>query len=292
MKSIRIMYKYFKKGIILVALVNLSCSDSINISEDNWVKLFNKENLDNWDIKIKGYPLNVNYGNTFRVKDNKLTINYEEYEGWENRYGHIFSKEKFSSYLLVVEYRFIGDQIEEGPSWAFRNNGLMLHSQSAASMKIEQDFPISLEVQLLGGNGSEDRPTANLCTPGTQVIINENLYKPHCYNSTSKTFHGDQWVKVEVLVLKDSLIKHIVEGDTVLVYENPQVDSDDNLFNSNLYKENQLIKDGHIALQSESHPTEFREIVLFNLEKYLNDPHKLGEALRKLQNRDKKNKNP
>lgn len=282
------MCKYFKLGIIWIALLNLSCDESIDVSEDNWVKLFNKENLENWDIKIKDYPLNVNYGNTFSVKDNKLTINYEEYDGWENRYGHIFSKEKFSSYLLVVEYRFTGDQIEGGPSWAIRNNGLMLHSQSAASMKENQDFPISLETQLLGGNGIDERPTANLCTPGTHVTMEGNLYKPHCLNSTSKTFHGDQWVKVEVLVLKDSLIKHIVEGDTVLVYNNPQIDPDDNLFDTNLYNENQLIKDGHIALQSESHPTEFREVVLFNLENYINDPSKLSQVLKKLRNRDKK----
>ena len=113
---------------------------------------------------------------------------------------------------MVVEYRFVGDQIKDGPGWATRNSGMMLHGQSPESMALDQDFPISMEAQLLGGNGKDERTTNNLCTPGTNVVMDGKLFTPHCVISTSKTYHGDQWVKAEVLVLGDSIIKHIVHG--------------------------------------------------------------------------------
>src|SRR4029450_8353842 len=65
--------------------------------------------------------------------------------------------------------------------------------------------------------------TANLCTPGTNVVIDGKLETPHCTNSKSKTYEGDQWVRVEVLVHGDELIRHMVEGETVLEYTKPQI---------------------------------------------------------------------
>jgi hypothetical protein len=79
----------------------------------------------------------------------------------------------------------------------------MLHSPPATSMGKDQDFPISIEVQLLGGLGKGPRTTANLCTPGTNVEMGGKLFTPHCVNSASKTYDGDQWVRVEVEVLGD-----------------------------------------------------------------------------------------
>lgn len=253
--------------------------------KDGWIQLFNGKDLKNWDIKIKGYPLNENFGNTFRVQNGYLTVNYDKYDQWNERYGHIFYKQKFSAYLLVMEYRFTGEQIKGGPGWAFRNSGAMLHSQLASTMKLDQDFPVSLEMQLLGGDGKNDRNTANLCTPGTNVVIKGSLFKPHCINSTSKTYPGDQWVRVEALVLGDSIIHHIVQGDTVLSYTQPQIDGADGLFDPKLFKDKQLIKDGFISLQSESHQVEFRKVELFNLEKYMQDPKKLQLKLQELKNR-------
>lgn len=263
-----------------------SCTSQKNKPlKEEWINLFNGKDLNDWDIKIKGHPLNENYGNTFRIEDGKLVVRYDQYENWNERYGHIFYKEKFSAYLLVVEYRFTGEQIPNGPGWAFRNSGAMLQSQPASTMLLEQEFPISLEAQFLGGNGIDERSTGNLCTPGTNVVMQGELFTPHCVNSTSQTYHGDQWVHVEMLVLGDSVVKHIVEKDTVLVYEKPQIDGSDNSFNDELYDDGQPINDGYIALQSESHPVEFRKVALFNLENYMADPQKLAEVLQVLQQR-------
>jgi len=187
----------------------------------------------------------------------------------------------------VVEYRFTGDQMKDGAGWAYRNSGVMLQGQSPESMELNQDFPISLEEQLLGGNGKDERPTANLCTPGTNVVMNGNLFTPHCVNSTAKTYHGDQWVHVEALVLKDSLIWHIVEGDTVLTYSKPQYDGRDEYVKRAGLPDGGLIPAGTISLQSESHPVEFRRVELFDLEPYLNDPGKLQQVIKRLQKRKK-----
>ena len=53
------------------------------------------------------------------------------------------------------------------------------------------------------------------------------LVTRHCTNSRSKTYHGDQWVTVEIEVHGGGVIKHIVDGETVLEYEKPQLDPKD-----------------------------------------------------------------
>lgn len=245
-----------------------------------WIKLFNGKDLKGWTPKIKDHPVNENYGNTFRVENGILKVSYDQYGGqFKDQFGHLFYKKAFSAYLLVVEYRFTGDQIKDGPGWAFRNSGMMLHGQSPESMAIDQDFPISMEAQLLGGNGKDERTTNNLCTPGTNVEINGKLFTPHCVNSTSKTYHGDQWVTARVLVLGDSLIRHIVGTDTVLVYGKPQYDGKDKWVKRLGLQDGAPIKKGTISLQSESHPVEFRKVELFDLEKFLYDSEKLQKVL-------------
>jgi len=157
-----------------------------------WIALFNGKNLDGWTPKITGYRAGENFGNTFRVENGLLTVNYDHYDKFDGRFGHLFYKQPFSHYLLRVEYRFIGKQLADGPGWAFRNSGIMIHSESPKQMAIDQKFPTSIEVQLLGGSGTGKRPTANLCTPGTNVVMEGKLITRHCTNSTSKTYHGDQ----------------------------------------------------------------------------------------------------
>jgi hypothetical protein len=266
-------------------LLTVACIQQENPGPAEWVELFNGKDLEDWDIKIKGHPLNENFANTFRVEDGKLKVSYAQYEDWGERYGHIFHKQKFSAYLLLVEYRFTGEQIAGGAGWAYRNSGAMLHAQPAKIMKLEQDFPVSVEAQFLGGNGRDPRTTGNLCTPGTHVVIQEELYTPHCVNANSETYHNDRWVNFQALVLGDSIIKHIVEKDTVLVYEKPQIDGSDGLVDVSIYKDRQLLSDGFIALQSESHPIEFRKVMLFNLENYMDDPEGLRNVLKELKNR-------
>ena len=246
-----------------------------------WTSLFNGKDLKDWKVKINGHPLNDNYANTFRVENGAMKVSYDGYSEWKERYGHIFYKKPFSAYVLVVEYRFTGDQIPGGPGWATRNSGAMLHGQSPESMGLNQDFPISLETQFLGGDGKNERTTLNLCTPGTNVFLNGKLFTPHCVNSTSKTYHGDQWVRAEIVVLGDSLIQHRLEGKTVFEYSKPQIGGGNvGNFDPAVKIDGKALKEGYISLQSESHPVEFRKVELFDLKKYMNDPAKLDAKLK------------
>ncbi|MDH4090733.1 MAG: DUF1080 domain-containing protein [Cyclobacteriaceae bacterium] len=271
--------------LLLILLAFIAESPEKNASPQ-WIKLFNGKDLSNWKIKIKDHPLGDNFANTFRVTDGNLTVGYEEYTDFNEQFGHIFYAKKYSSYLLTMEYRFIGDQAKGGPAWAYRNSGAMIHSPAPETMGLNQDFPISIEVQLLGGNGNEDRPTANLCTPGTNVMLNGKLFTDHCINSSSKTYHGDQWVRVDVLVLGDSIIRHIVEGDTVLVYSKPQIGGGAvSNYDPKEKVDGKPLKGGYISLQSESHPVQFRKVELFDLEPYVRDSQKLKSMIRKLSKR-------
>src|SRR5690606_37009852 len=256
---------YTSQGSTLIIIISFLCFSCASKSDREWEQLFNGKDLNNWKVKIKGYDINENFGETFRVEDGILQVRYDQYkDGFEEKYGHIFYDKPFSSYLIGVEYRFVGDQIKNNPGeWAIRNNGIMLHGQDPETMALDQDFPNSIEVQLLGGNGKEERSTANVCTPGTQYVLDGEIVKKHCSNSDSKTFHGDQWVRVEVLVLKDSLIVHFVNGEEVMRYSKPQTD------------DGSLLKGGSISLQSESHPTDFRKVEIVNLENYYEDSTEL-----------------
>ena len=250
---------------LALALV-VSCEKRSNPDEKEWVQLFNGKDLGDWKVKISGHDLNDNFGNTFRVEDGILKVKYDQYDSFRQQFGHIFYKEKFSYYLLVVEYRFTGEQCKGGPDWARRNSGAMLHSQDPATMMKLQDFPISIEGQLLGGLGEGNRPTANLCTPGTNVHLGDTLFTEHCISSKAKTYDGDQWVRVEFLVLGDSLIRHTVEGENVLEYTRPEVGGGVvNNFDPKVKVDGMPLTEGFIALQSESHPVEFRKVALLNL---------------------------
>ncbi len=236
-------------------------------SKEAWESMFNGKDLTGWTPKIRYAASGDNVKNTFRVVDGKLAVSYDQYDKFNEQFGHLFYNKKFSYYHIKLKYRFIGDQAKDGPGWAYRNSGIMIHGQSPESMGKDQDFPISIEVQLLGGNGKDKRPTCNLCTPGTNVEMNGKLFKPHCINSTSETYHGDQWVTAEVIVLGDSIVQHFANNKMVLSYQKPQIGGGNVSGQDIIYgSEGQLLTEGSISLQSESHPVEFKSIEILNLE--------------------------
>jgi hypothetical protein len=249
--------------LLLVAPALLSGAEPA--AEERWIPLFNGKNLDGWKVKIAGHDLGDNFGNTFRVEDGLLKVVYDRYERFDGKFGHLFYERPFSHYVLRVEYRFVGEQVPGGPGWAFRNSGIMLHGQTPESMAKDQNFPVSIEVQLLGGGGSGTRPTANVCTPGTHVVMDGKLVTRHCNPSRSKTYHGDQWVTVEVEVRGSEHIKHVVNGETVLEYTHPQLDPGDADARKLIRGDDKLLASGTISLQSESHPVEFRKVELRKL---------------------------
>ena len=238
-----------------------------------WIQLFNGKDLSGWKVKITGHDLGDNFGKTFRVEDGVLKVGYDSYTGFAGKFGHLFYEKPFSHYIIRCEYRFTGDQVAGGPSWAFRNSGIMVHGQSPESMGKDQKFPVSIEVQLLGGRAEGKRATANLCTPGTHVVYNGKLHKRHCTNSTSKTYRGDEWVTVEIEVRGSEVIRHKIDGKTVLEYNKPQLDPNDGDAKKLIATKPEgkqsgealLIDGGSISLQSESHPVEFRKVELLSL---------------------------
>ena len=230
-----------------------------------WIQLFNGKNLDGWIPKIRHHKAGENFGNTFRVEDGVMKVGYDAYDEFGERFGHLFYKDSFSHYRLRVEYRFVGDQAKGGPGWAFRNSGLMLHGQTPESMTKNQKFPVSIEVQLLGGGGSGKRTTANLCTPGTNVVMDGKLITRHCISSKSKTYHGEKWVTVTVEVRGGKYINHIIDGETVLTYDKPQLDDRDADAKKLIKNGEKSLTGGTISLQSESHPVEFRKVEILEL---------------------------
>ncbi|MDG2223010.1 MAG: DUF1080 domain-containing protein [Rubripirellula sp.] len=235
--------------------------------EGKWIQLFNGKNLDGWTPKIRYHELGENFANTFRVEDGLLKVGYDGYSEFNETFGHLFYKDDFSHYRIRVEYRFVGDQCKGGPGWAIRNSGIMIHGEQPEQMSKDQDFPTSIEVQLLGGDGQKKRTTLNLCTPGTNVFKDGKLFLPHCTSSNSATYHGPQWVTAEVEVRGNQIIKHTIDGKVVLEYTKPQLDPRDD-HAKKLADQNGSVNlsRGTISLQSESHPVHFRKVELMVLE--------------------------
>ena len=237
-------------------------------NQKEWIQLFNGKNLDGWTPKFAKSDLGVNYNDTFRVADGLLQVRYDKWGKFNGEFGHMFYRQPFNYYVIAAEYRFVGEQVAGGPSWAIRNNGLMLHSPDPKTMLKDQDFPISIEVQLLGGLGDgKPRTTANLCTPGTNIVYQGKLTTTHCINSSSKTYDGDQWVRVEVEMKGDESVRHMIDGQVVLEYAKPQIGG------GNVAPVDPAVKvdgtpltGGFISIQAETAPADFRKIEVLNLE--------------------------
>lgn len=272
--------------LIMVSFSFITCTTSKKVpsqdaTQEEWMSLFNGEDLSGWTIKMAGQDLGDNFRETFVVEDEMIRIKYDNYKTFDDAYGHMYYKEPFSHYRLRFDYRFVGEQTEGGATWNVRNSGVMLHSQSAESNDYGQDFPVSIELQLLGGLGDGPRTTGNVCTPGTAVMMGDTINYNHCINSTSETYDGDQWVTAEAIVLGGEEMIFLIEGDTVLQFDKPLIGGG---FISRTYqgedwdtfgvtddkedwisREGEILTEGYISLQAESHPIDFKNIELLNL---------------------------
>ena len=264
--------KLLALGALLATLATSAIAQTPVVNPDadkeDWIVLFNGKDLKGWTPKIAKHELGDNFGNTFRVEDGLLKVRYDKYKSFDGQFGHLFYKDPYSYYRLVVEYRFVGDQAPGNPgAWAFRNSGAMLHSPDPRTMPRDQTFPISIEAQFLGGKSDgKPRSTANMCSPGTEVVYQGTIYKDHCLNSTSPTFDGEQWVRAEMVVHGSGTITHYANGQKVLEYSMPQYGGGvvDN-YDATTKLDGKLIDGGYISLQSESHPIDFRKVELLNL---------------------------
>ena len=252
--------------VVFCLLTLYACSPDLQTTHvENWEPLFNGKDLTGWTPKFKALPVGENYLNTFRVEDSLLRVSYEKYDTFTNQFGHLFHEKKLSHYKIRSTYRFIGEQPPGGQDWAFRNNGLMFHSQEPETMTHEQEFPLSLEFQLLGGNGTDERTNGNLCTPGCNVYIDGVFTTNHCISSNSKTYHGDRWIDVEAVVLGDSLIRHIIEGDTVISYGRVTIGDWLPHLDTLTFAAGTPWGEGLVSIQAESHPIDFKTIEVLDL---------------------------
>ena len=267
------LYYRFATLVALFIAANVSCAADPVVADGvypkgEWVSLFNGKDLTGWTPRIRYCDLGDNFGNTYRVEDQLLKVRYDGggYDEFGERFGHLFFKDSFSNYRFRVEYRFVGEQCKGGPGWATRNSGVMVHGQDPATMSKDQDFPVSIEVQILGGNGKDNRTTSNLCTPGTNVVMKGDLKLEHCINSSSKTYHGEQWVTAEIEVHNNEIIRHLIDGEVVLEYNKPQLDKRDANAKKLIKDDNLMLSSGTVSLQSESHPIDFRKVEIMVLE--------------------------
>jgi hypothetical protein len=257
------MSKYFYLHLFLLVL--LCCTQpKKQEQEEQWIKLFNGKDINDWIVKVHHHDPHVNFGNTFRVEDDMIKVRYDQYDDFNDQFSHLYYKTPYSHFHLKLEYHFTGELQKGAPEYTILNSGVMFHSQDPRGILKEQNWPISVEMQFLAGLGDgKPRPTGNMCSPGTEIVYNGELYKDHCLNSSSRTFEKDEWVKAELIVLGDSLVTHIIDGDTVLQYTKPTMGGGVvNGYDSAIWQPGKPLTSGYIALQSEGQPIDFRNIEL------------------------------
>ncbi len=236
------------KKLILFLVAAVATS---SFAEGEWKSLFNGNNLDGWIVKIANSKLGENPGNMFRIEDGLLTVSYADYgkEKFAGDFGHLHTANAYTNYRFRCEYRFIGEQVQGGPGWAFANSGIMLHCPHPSTMAVDMKFPNSAEFQLLGVN----RTTGSLFTPGCMVTYKDQPDMKKSIKSTVPALPLDEWVKAEAVV-KDGTIQHWINGELVMEYSNPRL------------LDGTPMLGGHISLQAESHPCQFRNIEILELD--------------------------
>ncbi|HTF19057.1 MAG TPA: DUF1080 domain-containing protein [Chryseolinea sp.] len=233
-------------------------------STEGWIKLFNGKDLNDWTVKVHHHETGVNFGNTFRVEDGMIKVRYDQYSDFNNQFSHLYYNTPYSNFHLKLEYHFTGELQRGAPEYTMLNSGVMYHSQDPRTMLKEQDWPISVEMQFLAGLADgKPRPTGNMCSPGTDIVYQDKLFDEHCLDSSSPTFAKDEWVAAELIVYGDSLIMHVINGDTVLQYSKPTMGGGvANRYDTALWRPGKPLTSGFIALQSEGQPIDFRNIEL------------------------------
>jgi hypothetical protein len=257
------------KSLLATLMVFSMQCQSTKVSDNGWIQLFNGKDINDWIVKIHHHEPGVNFGNTFRVEDEMIKVRYDQYSDFNDQFGHLYYKTPFSSFHLLIEYKFTGQLHRGAPDYAILNSGVMFHSQDPRSMPKEQNWPISVEMQFLAGLGDgKPRPTGNMCSPGTDIFYQGKKYDGHCLSSSSKTYPVDEWVKAELVVYEDSLISHIINGDTVLQYTKTTMGGGVvNGYAEDMWKPGKPLTSGYIALQSEGQPIDFRRVALRRLKK-------------------------
>lgn len=255
------------RGLTLLALCAalVACAPKpkphVDAPAGSWVSLFNGKDLEGWTVKIAGLQAGDNYRNTFRVEDGLLKVSYQQYDQFGDRFGSLFYNTKLSHYWLRAEYRFTGKAAAGAPAWTYKNSGIQLHSQSPQSMRKDQQFPVSVEFDLVGGWMIGSRPTGDVCHYGTRILLGGAPLKVLCSRLSDITIRDDQWVAVLAEVDGGKRIRQIVNGGLVVEYTDLTLD-DANPDAQRLMAagESKALTSGYISIQSNGYPIEFRRI--------------------------------
>lgn len=249
-----------------LALAIWACTVSpILAPEPTWETIFDGETLSGWTPKILGQEAGEDSGQVFRVEDGELVVSYQSYDEFGNAFGHLFFSENLSDYRLRFDYQFRGQQTEGGPRWAYMNSGVMVHAQAPETMQKTQAFPVSIEAQLLGTSElMPGRTTANICTPGTHIVIDKDIITQHCINSETLAQPAGDWVQFEIEVRNSELMRLKIDGEDAFALTQPQFDTSDG--DVQRLGVSGFVQNGYFALQAESHPVAFRNIQLMRLE--------------------------
>lgn len=254
-------------AVLAVSWLACGTAQAADKPAEKWVPMFNGKDLSGWTPKFAGYAAGENPFDTFRVANGNLVVSYDKYSDFGNRFGHLFYDKKLSHYRIRLEYRFQGKeaQVKGGPGWGLMNSGIMLHCQPVETMRKDQAFPVSVEAQFLGDDGSGKRGSGNMCSPGTHVVMNGTLEKEHCPVTSRTAVPPNEWTRFEVEVRGGGNVTHRVNGVVTAEYSEPQYDPEDPDGKVQMRGKPLVIDAGYVALQAESHPVEFRNVELLEL---------------------------
>ncbi|MDV3457955.1 DUF1080 domain-containing protein [Sphingomonas sp. HF-S4] len=233
-----------------------------------WQSIFDGKTLAGWTPKITGRALGEDPLHMFVVQDGAIRVSHANYSRFEGDFGHLFWKAPLGAYRIRFDYRLLGESLPGIQPWQASNSGIMFHAQPPATMRRDQQFPVSLEFQLLGVPRPTREPSGNLCTPGTTVVIEGTRDPRHCILSTSPLLPVGRWTKAALEVLPDGRITHFIDGKPVLHYSAAELDPQDKDAQPLIAAAGGklALRQGYIALQSEGHQIEFRKIEVLRLD--------------------------
>lgn len=255
----------------LIALIAASITASAGVAKPapapKWHRIFDGRSLRNWTPKIVGQAAGQDMRKTFVVRNGAVRVSYAGYDRFDNKFGHLFYDKPLKFFRLRLRYRFLEPGLVDTPAWARRNSGVMFLAQPVEQMGRDQDFPVSVEFQFLGRDGSGRRATGSVCTPGTNIEIEGKVAPDHCTTTPNgPTIPTGQWVNVELDVLPSGQIEHRINGKVVFRYANVTLDPADPIAKPAIDAAKALpLRAGYIALQSEGHPIEFADIAIQEL---------------------------
>ena len=200
-------------AVATIALCAASCTAMPQGGED-WQPLFDGKTLTGWTPKIRGFPLGENYRDTFRVRDGAIVVELRQVRPVRRTLRPpVLQDAIHGPYRLRFEYRFLNAHPADTPAWAIANSGVMIYGEDPKGMAVGDSFPVSVEAQLLGQAPGQERFNGNMCSPGTNVVMDGQLETTHCINSKTPSGPNEVWAEFEVEVGRDGTVTQKINGE-------------------------------------------------------------------------------